>query len=237
MIEKKKILYLNLFLFLIMFLLSGCSSNNSNAIGDNSNNNNLKDETTSKESETIRIVSFGDSLTQGFGLDRESAYPAILQIELDKKNISTEVFNSGLSGETTTGALQRVDWVLQLNPDIVILTTGANDAFRGIEISIIEQNLREIIEKFQNRNITLILGGMEIVENLGEDYTNNFENLYPSLANEYNIYLIDKFLDGVAGNSSLNLEDEIHPTKEGYEIIVRNNIMPVLLEVIEKEFN
>lgn len=233
--ESKRLMSL-IFLFVILFV-SGCSLDKQDPIEQKGNIDNISEKNLDVAKEKIRIVAFGDSLTQGYGLNRNEAYPAQLQFLLDNKNYLTTVFNSGLSGETTTGAAQRVDWVLQLNPDIVILAIGANDAFRGVDIDIIEKNLRQIIESLLDNDVLIILGGMDIVENLGQTYVNEFENLYPRLAQEYNLYFIDSFLGRVAGNSDYNQVDEIHPTKEGYNIIVNENIFPVLEQVLQEKFN
>lgn len=184
------------------------------------------------QDDPIRIVAYGDSLTEGYGLKREDAYPAQLESILLERGYNVEVFNSGYSGETTTGALERIEWVMQLNPDIVIFTTGANDAFRGVDTLIIEENMRKVIERMQKDNVTVILGGMEIVQNLGDRYVTDFEAIYPRLAEDYNLNYIPFILEGVAGNSYLNQEDEIHPTREGYSIVVEKNVLPVVLDVL-----
>lgn len=175
------------------------------------------------------ILAIGDSLTEGYQLPIEDAYPAQLKNWLQSKGYNYDVINSGVSGETTTGLLERIDWILsQIEADIVILNTGANDAMRGIDLDITRENLRQIIQIIQAKNIPIILGGMEIYQNLGSDYTNEFKNLYPELAQEYQLALIPFFLDGVAADPSKNLSDQIHPNAEGYRIIVEQNIFPIL---------
>ena len=185
------------------------------------------------ESEII-IVAFGDSLTEGFGIDRESAYPAQLQRELDMLGYDVKVYNSGLSGETSSGALARVDWVLRLNPDIVILGIGANDAIRGIDLEITDSNIREIVSRLKAENVRVILSGQIIFENLGEEYVNEFEGIYPSVVQDENLDFIPVFLEGVAANSSLNIEDEIHPNALGYEIVVKENVLPVVIPILDE---
>ena len=213
----------------ILLIFAGCSAENGIDIENDGGN------VIENENKPIVIVAYGDSLTEGFGIPRTDAYPAQLESRLNEKGYNVKVYNSGYSGETTTGALDRLNWVLQLNPDIVIFTTGANDAFRGISPEIIEQNMRDVIERLLEEDIIVVLGGMEIVQNLGETYINQFESIYPRLAEEYDIYYIPFLLEGVAGNSSLNLPDEIHPTKEGYSIIVENNILPVIEEILQNK--
>lgn len=218
-------------MFIFMLFIMGCSSNEVQR-DQNFNQTTIKEDNVIENQ--ITIVAFGDSLTEGLGVERKDAYPSQLEMRLAELGYEVRVFNSGYSGETTTGALNRVDWVLSLNPDIVILTTGANDAMRGIDLSITKSNIANIIEKFQSNNVTVILSGMKIFENLGEEYITEFENIYPALAEEYNISFISLFLEGVEANSSLNNDDQIHPNREGYSIIVENNILPVLIPVIER---
>lgn len=175
------------------------------------------------------IVALGDSLTEGYGLERDQAYPAQLQQVLkDKGHTDYKVVNSGLSGETSTGLLQRINWVFKQNPDLIILTIGANDAIRGIDLSLTEKNIRTIVETIQERGIPLIFSGMEIYDNLGPEYVAEFKAMYPKIAADYELPFIPFFLEGVGGNPELNIEDRIHPNPEGYAKIVQNNIMPVL---------
>lgn len=175
------------------------------------------------------ILAIGDSLTEGYQLPIDDAYPAQLKKSLQDKGLNYNVINSGVSGETTTGTRERINWVLsQTDPDIIILTIGANDAMRGIDLDITRSNLTQIVETIQAQNIPIVLGGMEIYENLGADYTNEFKSLYTDIAQEYNLALIPLFLAEVAANPALNLADQIHPNKEGYGIIVERNILPVL---------
>ena len=179
------------------------------------------------------IVTFGDSLTEGLGVSRDEAYPAQLEQALKEKEYNIKVYNSGLSGETTSGALARVDWVLKLNPDIVILGIGANDAMRGIDLDLTDENIRKIIKKLKENNVKIILSGQIIFQNLGTDYMNKFENIYPKIAQDENLIFIPNFLEGVATNQSLNNNDQIHPNKQGYEIIVRDNVLPKVLEALK----
>ena len=217
-------------LFFLIFFLVSCSSTEEAKIGEAQSSYT----TENKENYNYTIVAFGDSLTEGYRLNRSDAYPAILERELRDRNYSVKVYNSGYSGETSTGALERVNWVLQLKPDIVILETGPNDALRGIDLSITRDNIDSIVKELKANNVTVILAGMTIVENLGEEYVREFETIYPSIAQENNITLIPFFLEGVAGVQSLNLEDEIHPNKKGYEIVAKENVMPYVIMELEK---
>lgn len=181
-----------------------------------------------------KIIAFGDSLTEGYGLDRDESYPSQLQQKLISQGYEQyEVINSGVSGETSRGALSRVDFILSQEPDIVILEIGANDALRGIDLSSTEQNIDEIITRLKASGITVILAGMQITENLGRPYITQFADLYPSLAGKHNTPFIPSFLAGVGGVPDLNIADGIHPNEEGYRIIVEENVWPVLEEVLE----
>ncbi|MDN5565289.1 MAG: arylesterase [Psychrobacter sp.] len=183
----------------------------------------------------VTVLALGDSLTEGLGVAPDDNYPAQLQASLQQmgyKNI--KVVNSGLSGETSTGLVNRIDWVLQTKPDITILTIGANDAIRGLDIATIEANIRNAVKKLQDNGSEVILGGMQIYDNLGNDYVKSFSAIYPRVAEDMNVPLIPFFLQGVGGDANLNQADAIHPTREGYTIIVNDNILPVLKPELEQ---
>lgn len=166
------------------------------------------------------IVAFGDSLTAGHGVGVDESYPAQLQKRLNDLNYHYRVVNAGVSGDTTAGGLRRVSWVLKSNPDLVILELGGNDGLRGLSLEQTRNNLSEIIQRFQEAGVEIILAGMKLPPNYGPEYTAGFEAIYPALAKEYQLPLIPFFLEGVAASSTLNQADGIHPTKEGYRIIV-----------------
>jgi acyl-CoA thioesterase-1 len=212
--------------FILVFMV-GCSSNTTN-----NSNMNITDKVIVEPVFNSTIVAFGDSLTEGLYVNREDAYPAQLQRALDNENYTVKVFNSGLSGETTSAALARTDWVLKLNPDIVILEIGVNDAIRGIELNLTKNNIKLIVQKLKENDIKVILAGMVVFENLGPEYVEGFESMYGEIAKNENITLIPNFLAGVAGNSSLNNRDEIHPVALGYEIVVRDNILPYVKQAL-----
>ena len=178
-----------------------------------------------------RIVAFGDSLTAGLGVAQEEAYPARLQRRLDERGLRYRVINAGVSGDTTAGGLRRVDWVLKSRPEFVILELGGNDGLRGLNLQQTKANLAEIIQRCQAASVKVILAGMKLPPNYGADYINGFEAIYPVLARQYRLTLIPFFLDGVAGSTSLNQADGIHPTSEGYRIIadkVLETLAPLL---------
>jgi acyl-CoA thioesterase-1 len=178
-----------------------------------------------------RIVAFGDSLTAGWGVAAEESYPAQLQRRLDDQGFRYRVINGGVSGDTSAGGVRRIDWALKSRPAMVILELGANDGLRGLNPQETKANLERIIRRCQDASVTVILAGMKLPPNYGIDYTNGFEAIYPALAKQYRLTLIPFFLDGVAGSASLNQDDGIHPTSEGYRIIaekVMDTLKPLL---------
>lgn len=188
----------------------------------------VQQNTTTKKNDPVVINAFGDSLTAGYGVNSENSYPRLLEKKLKENGYNYKVINSGISGETTGDALRRVNKVLDSQPEIVILTLGANDAFRNVSINKIKENLSQMIETFQASNIKVILGGMYAPRFLGKDYYTEFDKIYPELAKKYNLVLIPFFLEGVAMHSELNLVDGAHPNADGYKIIVENNIWQYL---------
>ena len=188
-----------------------------------------------EKSQPITILALGDSLTEGLGVDPDDNYPAQLEAKLKQMGYTNvDVVNSGLSGETSTGLVNRLDWVSQTEPDITILTIGANDAIRGLDVATVEKNIRTAVKHLQDNGSEVILGGMQIYDNLGNDYVKSFSAIYPRIAKDMNLKMIPFFLDGVGGKAELNQADAIHPTKEGYTIIVDNNILPVLKPELER---
>ena len=184
-----------------------------------------------------RIVAFGDSLTAGLGVQADESYPAQLQRRLDSLGYRYRVINAGVSGDTTAGGLRRVSWILHNKPELVILELGANDGLRGLQVDHTQSNLRQIIRQLQAAGTTVILAGMKLPPNYGLDYTARFEAMYQKLAQEHQLLLIPFFLEGVGGSSSLNQADGIHPTKEGYKLIVEEVLKvlrPVLNEPAQK---
>lgn len=178
-----------------------------------------------------RIVAFGDSLTAGLGVAADETYPAELQRRLDARGLRYRVINAGVSGETTAGGLRRVPWVLRSKPEIVILELGANDGLRGLRVDETRANLETIIQQLQQSGVLVILAGMKLPPNYGKDYLSGFERLYPELAARYHLPLIPFFLEGVAASNALNQADGIHPTAQGYRMIVEmmlERLQPVL---------
>ncbi len=174
---------------------------------------------TAQNKKTILI--FGDSITAGYGIDPQQAFPALIQERIDSLGMAYNVINGGLSGETSAGGLRRIDWVLQRPVDIMILELGGNDGLRGIDLTSTKQNLQQIIDKALKKNpdMEIILAGMQVPPNLGTDYTKEFANIYPDLAKENNLPLIPFILEKVGGRPELNLPDGIHPTAEGHKLV------------------
>ncbi|MBI3595306.1 MAG: arylesterase [Nitrospirae bacterium] len=177
------------------------------------------------------IVAFGNSLTAGYGVTPDEAYPALLERRLRENHFSYRVLNAGISGETTSGGLSRIDEVIRHNPEIVILELGANDGLRGVPLGLIESNLGKMIGILQKRKIKVLLAGMKLPPNYGADYTDGFHQMYFRLAKKYRLKLIPFLLEGTAAKEGLNQADGLHPTAEGYKIVlvnVWNYLVPLL---------
>ena len=166
------------------------------------------------------IVCLGDSLTAGHGVDEDQAFPAVVQHLAQQDGLAWTVTNAGVSGDTSAGGLRRVAWLAKGKPDWVFIALGANDGLRGLSLEQTKANLEAIIRRLREAHVTIVLAGMKLPPNYGEDYTRGFEALYADLARRYNLALIPFFLDGVAADPALNQSDGIHPTGEGYRKIV-----------------
>jgi len=188
-----------------------------------------------KSDESGVILFFGTSLTAGMGLDPNDAYPAVIQKKLDSLDLPYQVVNAGLSGETTASGINRIDWVLNQEVEIFVLELGANDGLRGIPLDETRKNLQAIIDRVRSKNpeTKIILAGMQIPPNLGQEYTSEFRNIFPELAKENNIRLIPFLLEDVAGNPELNQQDGIHPTAKGQKILA-GNVWEVLETMVRK---
>ena len=180
-----------------------------------------------------KIVVLGDSLTAGLGLAVRDAYPSVLQERLKAQGLNFEVVNAGVSGDTSAGALSRLDWSLQGDVRVLVVALGGNDGLRGLPTEQLQQNLAQIIERAQARHVEVILAGMEAPPNYGRDYIVSFHKVYPSLAKRYNVALVPFLLQGVAGTDTLNQADGIHPTAAGARIVADND-WAVLKPVAER---
>lgn len=166
------------------------------------------------------IAALGDSLTSGQGVASEKNYPSLLQAELDKAGYKYRVVNAGISGNTSRDGLGRIDNVMRHKPEVVILVLGGNDGLRGLPVAQMSENLAALIERFQKENVKVVLGGMEAPPNWGPDYTREFRDTFVDLAKKHNLAFVPFFLEGVATKPELNQPDGIHPTTEGYKIVV-----------------
>lgn len=177
-----------------------------------------------KKATNKNILFFGDSITAGYQLAEEDAFSYLIQQKIDSLGLDGTVINAGLSGDTSSGGLNRVDWVLRQHVDIFLLELGANDALRGLDPVETEKNLKGIIEKVQQKypECDIILVGMLSPPNMGVKYADQFDAIYPKLAKEYGLGLIPFLLEGVAGIVELNLQDGIHPNKKGHEVLTEN---------------
>jgi acyl-CoA thioesterase I len=190
-----------------------------------------------QEKEEKRTVLFlGDSLTAGYGLDEERAFPTVVQAKIDSLGMPFEVVNAGLSGETSSGGLRRVGWLLRREVDVLVLALGANDALRGVPLEVTRKSLQGIVDQTREmyKDVKVVIVGMEAPPNLGAEYTDGFRAIFKDLAKENDAALIPFLLAGVAGDPELNLPDRIHPTEEGHRIVAEN--VWQVLEPVLKSF-
>jgi acyl-CoA thioesterase-1 len=171
---------------------------------------------------SVKMVVLGDSLSAGLGLPASDAFPQRLQKVLQNKGIEADVTNAGVSGDTSSGGRDRLDWSVPDGTDAVILELGANDALRGLDPKVTRAALSDILTRLKARKIAVLLCGMLAPPNYGSDYASRFDAIYPDLSKSFGVPLYPFFLDGVAGNARLNQADGIHPTAEGVDLIVKN---------------
>ena len=179
------------------------------------------------------ILAFGDSLTAGLGVPANQAYPAVLAAKLKAEGYPYRVVNAGVSGDTTAGGLRRLDWALRLAPEIVIVELGTNDALRGQDLATVRSNLDQIVARFHAAGAQVLIAGMRLPPNYGLRYTTEFQKMYEDVAKQRRAAFMPFFLDGVGGNPRLNQPDGIHPTAEGYRIIV-DRLLPYLKPLLSR---
>jgi acyl-CoA thioesterase I len=182
--------------------------------------------------QTTEIVGFGDSLMAGYELPVGDGFPAVLEVALKAQGLDVHVANAGVSGDTTTDGLARLDWSVPDGTNLVILELGGNDALRGIAPEITAQNLDAMITGLNNRNIKIVLAGMLSPPNMGKDYEAKFNAIYPDLAKKYALPLIPFFTEGVTGHPELQIEDKLHPNRQGVDTMVKN-ALPHILEALK----
>ena len=189
-----------------------------------------------EEADSTRTVLFyGDSLTAGYGIDREQAFPDLIQARIDSLGWDFEVFNAGLSGETSAGGLRRIDWILRQKVDVFALELGANDGLRGIDLKDTRSNLQGIVDRVKTKypDVVVVVVGMQMPPNLGPEYTAEFKGLYSSLAEQNGAALIPFLLAGVGDRPELNLPDGNHPTVAGHKVVAEN-VWAVLGPLLEQ---
>ena len=184
------------------------------------------------QSAPVRIAVLGDSLAAGYGVKPEQAFPVRLEAALKAQGRTVTVLNQGVSGDTTAGGLDRLDWMLADKPDIVLVELGGNDALRGIDPAVTEKNLAAIVEKLQAAKVTVWLAGMMAPRNLGSDYVTAFDGLYKRIADKYKVPLYPFILDGVAQDPSLNQADGLHPNPKGAEIVA-DRLLPFVTKNLD----
>ena len=184
------------------------------------------------QSAPVKIAVLGDSLAAGYGVKPEQAFPVRLEAALKAQGRNVTVLNQGVSGDTTAGGLDRLDWMLADKPDIVLVELGGNDALRGIDPAVTEKNLAALVEKLQAAHVTVWLAGMMAPRNLGSDYVAAFDGLYKRIADKYNVPLYPFILDGVAQDASLNQADGIHPNPRGAEIVA-DKLLPFVTKNLD----
>ena len=225
--------------FIFTLLLFSCGNDKAEKtvetkqVKEATNNAEQNDATTNN---TKTILCFGDSITAGMGLeDSNDAYPAVLQQKIDALDLNYTVINSGLSGETTSGGKNRINWILNQKVDIFLLELGANDGLRGVPLTETRANLQTIIDVVQKKSpkTIIILAGMELPPNMGQDYTNEFRQIFADLAEKNKLAFIPFILKDVGGVAELNQDDGIHPTVEGHKIVA-NTVWDVLKPIITK---
>jgi acyl-CoA thioesterase-1 len=183
--------------------------------------------TAARETKPLKVVVLGDSLSAGFGLSAPAAFPARLQKALQSKGIEVDIINAGVSGDTTSGGRDRLDWSVPEGTKAVILELGANDALRGVDPKVTRSALTDILTRLKARGIAVLLCGMYAPPNYGAGYSASFNTIYPDLAKQFGVPLYPFFLEGVATEAKLNQPDGLHPTAEGIDLIVKN-ILPTV---------
>ncbi|WP_179347656.1 arylesterase [Winogradskyella pacifica] len=215
--------------FITAFLLVSCGDNKTEKTTETLSEIQTE-EIVATDSNTKTILCFGDSITAGYGLDdTNDAFPSVLQQKIDGLDLNYTVINSGLSGETTAGGKGRIDWILNQNIDIFLLELGANDGLRGVPLSETRANLQDIIDSVKKKSpdTTIILAGMQLPPNMGQDYTTGFKQIFSDLAEKNDLEFVPFILKDVGGIKALNQNDGIHPTVEGHKIVA-NTVWEVL---------
>ena len=168
------------------------------------------------------ILFLGDSLTEGYGIQKKYAYPEKIKSILKNKAIESKILNGGVSGSTTASGKSRLRWFLKAKPEVMVLALGANDGLRGIKVSESKKNLLEIIELAQKNNIKILLCGMQVPPNYGKSYADDFQKMFKDLAKKYKLEFMPFLLKDIAGEKKLNIEDGVHPNEKGHQVLAEN---------------
>ena len=203
----------------VLSIFSGCPSNPENPTETQVYRKNSTEN-------SFRILILGDSLTEGYGVSAQQAFPSLLEKKLNDefssdKNSSYEIINAGISGSTSSGGVSRIEWLLKSKPDFLILALGGNDGLRGVPVEETKNNLEKIILAAKSKDIPTLLAGMKMPPNYGIEYTREFSKQFEDLANQENVPLIPFLLEGVGGNPAMNLPDRIHPNPAGHQKIAQ----------------
>jgi acyl-CoA thioesterase-1 len=219
---KKVMVHNAIYLLVALICLVSCSNPTAKQQSQDTESN-VKNE--DQETALKKILFFGNSLTAGYGLENtDEAFPGLIQKKIDSLNLPYQVVNAGLSGETSAGGNERIDWLLKQKIDIFVLELGANDGLRGLPVEETYHNLQSIINKVKSTwpNCKIVLTGMLVPPSMGQNYAENFKQIFPKLAKENELTLVSFLLENVAGEVELNQNDGIHPTKEGQRIMADN---------------
>ena len=211
--------WLSLISLSTLSIFSGCPSNSENPTETQVYRKNTKEN-------SFRILILGDSLTEGYGVSAQQAFPSLLEKKLNEefspdKNDTYEIINAGISGSTSSGGVARIEWLLKSNPDFLIIALGGNDGLRGVPVEETKNNLKKIILTAKSKNIPILLSGMKMPPNYGIEYTHEFSKLFIDLAEEENVPLVPFLLEGVGGDPAMNLPDRIHPNPVGHQKIAQ----------------
>ncbi|WP_375579721.1 arylesterase [Marivirga tractuosa] len=213
-------IYFNSIIVLLFLLLTACGTDSKKS--EKKTENKESPAVVEKESEKKNIIFFGNSLTAGYGVEAEEAFPGLIQQRLDSLGYDYNVINAGVSGETTASGLSRVEWVVKRQPvEIFVLELGGNDGLRGIKPEETNKNLRAIIDKVKDIHpeVKILLAGMMVPPNMGQAYAEEFQKVFPKIAEDKKVNLIPFLLKDVGGEEDLNQPDGIHPTPEGHKIV------------------
>lgn len=224
-INQSKTIFLKFCYFFLLILLVSCKNDTSKKEISLDVIETKSEVEKTKQNSSKRIVFFGDSLTAGYGLDDiEDAFPGLIQNKIDSLGLKYTVVNSGISGETSAGGKNRIDWVLNQKPDVFVLELGANDGLRGVNLTSTKSNLQFIIDAVKTKypEAKIVLTGMQIPPNMGQEYIFEFKSIFPDLAKKNHLELVPFLLENVGGIVNLNQSDGIHPTKKGHKILAKN---------------